>query len=51
MQATDMILAGLEEEEFVADALADEDATGVLVDDGLFVLLRTQTHVRGQLLL
>ena len=34
-----MELRFLEEQEFVADAFDDEDAAGVLVDDGLFVLV------------
>jgi hypothetical protein len=39
MQPADVVLRALEEEQFVAHALLDEDAAGVLVDDGLFVLV------------
>lgn len=34
----DAVLSALEEEQLVADAFFDEDAAGVLVNDGLFVL-------------
>lgn len=33
-----MVLRSLEEEELVADAFADEDAAGVLLDNGFLVL-------------
>ena len=39
IETRNMVLRLLEEEELVADAFADEDATGVLLDNGLFVLL------------
>lgn len=39
MQLTDLVLALLEKEEFVLEAFLDEDGAGVLVDDGLFVLV------------
>ena len=38
VQARDAVLAVLEIQQFVAQALEDEDAAGVLGDDGLFVL-------------
>jgi hypothetical protein len=38
MQAADVELRPVEEEQFVAEALLDEDAARVLVDDGLFIL-------------
>jgi len=38
MQAPNMILRFLEEQQLVAHALADEDAARVLGYDGLFVL-------------
>jgi hypothetical protein len=38
MQSTNVILALLEEEKFIADAFADEDAAGMLLDNGLLVL-------------
>jgi hypothetical protein len=38
VQAADMVLALLEEQQLIANALFDEDAAGVLGDDGLFVL-------------
>ena len=43
MQPADLILALLEVVDLVADALLNEDAAGVLVDDGLLVLLQ-DTH-------
>lgn len=39
MQLTDLVLALLEKCEFVLQAFLDEDGAGVLVDDGLFVLV------------
>lgn len=38
MQARDVVLALLEVEKLVANALLDEDAAGMLLDDGLLVL-------------
>jgi hypothetical protein len=38
METTNVILGFLEEEEFVTDAFADEDAAGVLLDNGFLVL-------------
>ena len=38
MCTTDMVLTLLEVDKFVSDAFFDEDAAGVLVDNGLFVL-------------
>jgi hypothetical protein len=38
VQARNAVDGVLEIQEFVADAFLDEDAAGVLVDDGLFVL-------------
>lgn len=40
VEARDAVLAVLEVQQFVAQALDDEDAAGVLGDDGLFVLHR-----------
>jgi hypothetical protein len=38
VQPADVVLAALEEEDLVADALLDEDGTRVLCDDRLLVL-------------
>jgi hypothetical protein len=38
VQSTNVVLALLEEEQFVTDAFLDEDAAGVLLDDGFLVL-------------
>jgi hypothetical protein len=38
MQTADVILALLEMDEFVADALRNEDTPGMLLDNGFFVL-------------
>lgn len=38
MQSANMVLTLLKEDEFVADTFADEDATGVLLDNGFLVL-------------
>jgi hypothetical protein len=38
MQSTNVILALLEEEKLIADAFADEDAAGVLLNNGFLVL-------------
>jgi len=43
MQSTNVVLRLLEEEQFVADAFLDEDAAGVLLDDGFLVLV---SHIR-----
>lgn len=40
MQLADIILALLEIQKFIPYALFDEDAAGVLIDDGLFVLVK-----------
>ena len=49
MGPADMVLRELEIGQFVADALLDEDASGVLVDDGLLVLLLqvSEVHFHG----
>ena len=39
MQAADVILALLEVNQFIPDALLDEDAPGMLLDDRFFVLV------------
>ena len=38
VQPGDVILALLEEKELITDAFPDEDAAGVLLDNGFFVL-------------
>lgn len=40
VQTTNVVLRFLEEEQLVADAFADEDAAGVLLDNGFLVLMR-----------
>lgn len=44
MQSGHMILALLEESEFVADAFCDEDAAGMLLDNGFLVLFHELEH-------
>jgi hypothetical protein len=53
MQSTNMVLTFLEEEELVAYAFYDENAAGVLLDDGFFVLFCYElalTSTRGPLI-
>ena len=49
MQARDSKYRVLEVQELVAHAFLDEDAAGVLVDNGLFVLRIGQYRLRGNI--